>query len=119
MKKILLVAILCVANLAHGKDKQCEVGPDLGAILQQARMVPVKGGFKFAVVEPNGFWDKAGFKLGDIIVKLNGVEYSTPAKMMEGMAANDGIALRYEVMRGQKLIKIAVPCYTKNRRTSR
>jgi general secretion pathway protein C len=64
---------------------------DLGAILQQARMVPniVPGtggqvqGFRFVAIQPGSVYEKLGFKPMDVIKKVNGEDVNSPTKAME------------------------------------
>jgi general secretion pathway protein C len=64
---------------------------DLGAILQQARMVPniVPGsggrvdGFRFVAIQPNSIYEKLGFKAQDVIKSVNGEPVNSPTKAME------------------------------------
>jgi general secretion pathway protein C len=64
---------------------------DLGAVLQQARMVPniVPGtggqvqGFRFVAIQPGSVYEKLGFKPMDVIKKVNGEDVNSPTKAME------------------------------------
>lgn len=64
---------------------------DLGAVLQQARMVPniVPGsggkvdGFRFVAIQPGSIYEKLGFKPMDVIKKVNGDDVNSPTKAME------------------------------------
>jgi len=64
---------------------------DLGAILQQARMVPniVPGsggrveGFRFVAIQPGSVYEKLGFKPMDVIKKVNNDDVNSPTKAME------------------------------------
>lgn len=64
---------------------------DLGAVLQQARMVPniVPGsggkvdGFRFVAIQPGSIYEKLGFKPMDVIKKVNGEDVNSPTKAME------------------------------------
>jgi type II secretory pathway component PulC len=53
---------------------------NLGQLLTQARVVPDvvdgKPAFKFVMVQPNSFFEKIGFKVGDVVTKINGSEVS-------------------------------------------
>ena len=59
-------------------------------VLRQARMVPntIPGsdeveGFRFVSIQPNSIYEKLGFKVGDIIRKVNGEPVNSPTKAME------------------------------------
>ncbi len=64
---------------------------DLGAVLQQARMVPniVPGtggqvqGFRFVAIQPGSVYEKLGFKPMDVIKKVNNDDVNSPTKAME------------------------------------
>ena len=56
---------------------------DLPSLLQQARAVPVPGGFRIEEIMPNSIYEKLGMKPGDIIRGVNGEAVDNPAKAME------------------------------------
>ena len=64
---------------------------NLGAILNQARMVPniIPGtggkvdGFRFVSIQPDSIYTKLGFKPMDVIKAVNGEEVNSPTKAME------------------------------------
>ena len=64
---------------------------DLGAVLQQARMVPniIPGtggqvaGFRFVAIQPGSVYEKLGFKPMDVIKKVNSDDVNSPTKAME------------------------------------
>lgn len=64
---------------------------DLGAVLQQARMVPniLPGsggqvqGFRFVAIQPGSIYETLGFKPMDVIKKVNGEDVNSPTKAME------------------------------------
>jgi general secretion pathway protein C len=64
---------------------------DMGAVLQQARMVPniVPGsggrvnGFRFVAIQPGSIYEKLGFKPMDVIKAVNGEAVNSPTKAME------------------------------------
>jgi general secretion pathway protein C len=64
---------------------------DLGAVLQQARMVPnilpgtggQVSGFRFVAIQPGSVYEKLGFKPMDVIKKVNNDDVNSPTKAME------------------------------------
>lgn len=79
---------------------------DLGAILQQARMVPniVPGsggkvdGFRFVAIQPGSIYERLGFKPMDVIKKVNGEDVNSPTKAME----------LYNALKSEGRIKLSV-----------
>ena len=64
----------------------------LPEILQQARMVPNKvtrngevfmEGFRFASIKKDSIYEDLGFKIGDVITEVEGVEVNSPEKALE------------------------------------
>ncbi len=61
---------------------------NLSSVLKQARMVPNLGaggkveGFRFVSIQPNSIYEKLGFKVGDIIKKVNNEPINSPSKAM-------------------------------------
>jgi general secretion pathway protein C len=64
---------------------------NLGAVLNQARMVPniIPGtggkveGFRFVSIQPDSIYTKLGFKPMDVIKSVNGEQVNSPTKAME------------------------------------
>ncbi len=80
---------------------------DLGAVLNQARMVPniVPGsggqidGFRFVSIQPDSIYEELGFKIGDVLKGVNGQNVSSPTQAMEMFNAlrnSDSITLMME-----------------------
>ena len=84
-------------------DKQLS---NLGAVLNQARMVPniIPGtggrvqGFRFVSIQPGSVYEKLGFKPMDVITAVNGEPVNSPTKAMEF----------YQAMRNDSSFKIGI-----------
>lgn len=84
-------------------EKQLE---NMGAVLNQARMVPniVPGtggrvqGFRFVSIQPNSIFTTLGFKPGDVISSVQGEPVNSPTKAME----------LYNALRTENNIKITI-----------
>ena len=81
----------------------------LPSLLQQAKMIPVKGaegditGFKFGWIKKGSFFEKLGFKKNDILKQVNGEEISSPSeglRLYNSLKNSENIALG--IIRGGK-----------------
>jgi general secretion pathway protein C len=72
---------------------------NLPELLQQARAIPVPGGFKVLDIQPGSIYERLGIKPNDIINGVNGEVIDTPAKAMDaynGLRNSPNISLQIE-----------------------